>query len=114
MTRRPKTKQDEETGRFLPNGAAAKAGLNKSILDACWGEFFHILRYKAKALCKVVVAVPPRFTSQKCSVCGRMIRKSLSIRTHQCECGYVADRDLNAALNIKRLGLETLFAGLAN
>ena len=114
MTRRPKPKQDEETGRFLPNGAAAKAGLNKSILDACWGEFFHILRYKAEALCKVVVAVPPRFTSQKCSACGRMIRKSLSIRTHQCACGYVADRDLNAALNIKRLGLETLFAGLAN
>ncbi len=33
MTKRPKPKQDEETGQYLPNGAAAKGGLNKSILE---------------------------------------------------------------------------------
>ncbi len=39
LTKRPKPKQDEETGTYLPNGASAKAGLNKSILDAGWGTF---------------------------------------------------------------------------
>ena len=39
LVKRPKAKQDEETGQYLPNGAAAKGGLNKSILDAGWGMF---------------------------------------------------------------------------
>ena len=114
MSRGPRPKQDEETGEYLPNGAAAKGGLNKSILDAGWGKFFQILRYKAEALCKIVVAVPPHYTSQRCSACDLIVKKSLSTRTHRCSCGFVADRDFNAALNILRLGLESLFAGLAN
>ncbi len=114
MSRRPKPKQDEETGKYLPNNASAKAGLNKSILDAGWGRFFQILRYKAEALCKSVVAVSPRYTSQACSACGQIVKKPLSTRTHRCSCGFVADRDFNAALNISRLGLESLFAGVAN
>ncbi len=113
MSRRPKPKPDEETGAYLPNGAAAKSGLNKSILDAGWGKFFQILRYKAEALCKIVVAVPPHYTSQKCSACGEIVKKSLSQRTHRCPCGFVADRVLDEALSIKRVGLESLVAGLA-
>ncbi len=109
MTKRPKRKQDE-SGMYLPNGAKAKAGLNKSILDAGWGMFVSALRYKAIERGKYVIAVPPQYTSQVCSACGEIVKKSLSHRTHRCGCGYVAHRDHNAALNILRLGLESLKA----
>jgi putative transposase len=46
LTKRPKPKQDED-GRYLPNGAAAKAGLHKSILDAGWHSFTRIVSVKA-------------------------------------------------------------------
>ncbi|MFD7447422.1 RNA-guided endonuclease InsQ/TnpB family protein, partial [Streptomyces sp. NPDC059909] len=48
MVRTPKPKPDpEQPGAFLPNGAASKAGLNRSILDAGWGVFLGILAQKA-------------------------------------------------------------------
>uniref|UniRef100_UPI001C4E26D6 RNA-guided endonuclease InsQ/TnpB family protein n=1 Tax=Candidatus Entotheonella palauensis TaxID=93172 RepID=UPI001C4E26D6 len=116
MTRRPKPRQDE-SGTYLPNGAKAKSGLNKSILDAGWGMFVQMLRYKAEARGKQVIAVPPQYkvgpkdtTSQRCSACGDIVKKSLSHRTHRCDCGFVAHRDHNAAFNILRLGLESLEA----
>lgn len=109
MTRRPKPKQDE-SGAYLPNGARAKAGLNTSILDAGWGIFVSMLRYKTAEQGKKVIAVPPQYTSQICSVCGAIVKKTLSHRTHRCACGFVAHRDHNAALNILRLGLESLEA----
>jgi len=108
MIRRPRPKQDEATGEYLPNGASAKSGLNKSIADAGWGRFFEFLHYKAGELCKRVVPVPPHYTSQICSSCGMLVKKSLSTRTHRCECGFVANRDHNAALNILRIGMDTL------
>jgi putative transposase len=112
MTRRPRPKKDD-AGHYAPNGAAAKGGLNKSILDAGWGTFLDILTYKAKVLGKRIVRVPPAYTSQGCSNCATIVKKTLSQRTHQCHaCGYVAHRDHNAALNILRLGLESL--GLAH
>ena len=46
MSRRPNPKQDEH-GKYLPNGAAAKGGLNKSIVDAGWGLFQQLCTYKA-------------------------------------------------------------------
>ncbi len=56
-----------------------------------------------------VIAVPPQYTSQKCSACGTMVKKSLSIRTHICTgCGVVLDRDHNAALNILHKALDNL------
>jgi putative transposase len=81
MTRRPKPRQDE-SGRYLPNGAKAKSGLNKSILDAGWRMFVQMLRYKAEERGKQVIAVPPQSTSQRCSACGDIVKKSLSHRTH--------------------------------
>ena len=107
MLRRPKPKQDED-GKYLPNNATAKAGLNKSIADAGWGRFLDILKYKTSQFGKNLVAVPPHYTSQQCSSCGEIVEKSLSARTHLCSCGFVANRDLNAALNILRIGLDTL------
>jgi putative transposase len=75
--------------------------LSKSILDASWGRFLAILEAKAASAGHQVIRVNPRFTSQKCQQCGEIVQKSLSVRTHVCPfCGYVADRDVNAAINI--------------
>lgn len=83
---------------------AKKAGLNRSILDAAWGQFFDILRFKAERAGVVVVPVNPCGTSQTCSCCGARVKKLLDERMHRCECGLVLDRDWNAAINILRLG----------
>jgi putative transposase len=103
LTRKPKPKQDAETGEYLPNGAAAKGGLNKSILDAGWDQFVQYCVYKAANAGTLVAFVDPRNTSQVCSACGKKgPHKDLSERTHTCiYCGVVLDRDENAALNIK-------------
>src|SRR5712691_5908282 len=75
--------------------------LAKSIMDASWGAFLDILEEKAERAGHRVVRVNPRFTSQKCFKCGEIVQKSLSTRTHICPfCGYIADRDINAAQNI--------------
>jgi putative transposase len=75
--------------------------LAKSIMDASWGAFLAILSEKAERAGHAVVRVNPRFTSQKCFKCGEIVQKSLSVRTHICPfCGYIADRDVNAAQNI--------------
>lgn len=75
--------------------------LAKSISDAAWGIFRRWLTYYAALHVIPVIAVPPHFTSQNCSACGTLVKKSLSVRTHVCHgCGVVLDRDENAALNI--------------
>lgn len=78
--------------------------LAKQVNDAAWGQFIGILTCKAESAGRAVVKVDPRGTSQRCSACGIVVPKDLSVRVHSCECGYVADRDLNAARNILRLG----------
>ncbi len=75
--------------------------LSKSIMDASWGAFLDILTAKAESAGHEVIRVNPRYTSQKCYRCGEIVQKSLSVRTHICpHCGYVEDRDVNAAKNI--------------
>jgi putative transposase len=103
MSKRPKPKQDEN-GTYLPNGAAAKSGLNKSIQDAGWSQFVQYCSYKAANAGRRVVQVNPRYTSQVCSGCGTVKKKELSERWHSCKCGTELDRDHNAALNILWLG----------
>jgi transposase len=61
---------DAQTGAYLPNGAAAKAGLNKSIADAAWSVFFDVLVAKAGEAERQVIKVPPAFTTQTCADCG--------------------------------------------
>ncbi|BFM39372.1 transposase [Synechocystis sp. LKSZ1] len=88
--------------------------LAKSISDAGWTTFCQWLDYFGRKYGKVTVAVPPHYTSQNCSQCGATVKKSLSIRTHVCSnCGYVEDRDVNAARNILRRGLEQIGRGAA-
>ncbi len=114
MTARPKPKQDEETGQYLPNGATAKGGLNKSILDAGWGQFVALCRHKAEEAGGKLVRVSPKNTSQACSSCDRIVKKDLSVRIHVCpHCGLVLDRDENAAINILARYQEQSGAGSA-
>jgi putative transposase len=103
MSKRPKPKQDEN-GKYLPNGAAAKGGLNKSLVDAGWGMFQQFCTYKAANAGREVLFVNPQYTSQVCSGCYQIVKKDLSERWHRCECGTELDRDHNAALNILALG----------
>ena len=79
-----------------------------SISDAGWSVFREWLEYFAKVFDKTVVAVPPHHTSQNCSTCGTVIKKSLSVRTHICGCGTILDRDENAAINILMRAFEML------
>jgi len=104
LSRRPAPVPDENGG-YLHNGAAQKAGLNKSIHDVGWSCFLSILACKAAWAGKRVEAVNPAYTSQDCSGCGERIEKALSVRTHVCtNCGLILDRDENAARNIQWRG----------
>jgi putative transposase len=107
MIKRAKPQKDEN-GKYLPNGAAAKSGLNKSIQDTGWAGFIEIVSYKATWAGVNVYKVNPNKTSQICSTCHKEgEHKDLSVRTHICaHCGIVLDRDHNAAINIldRRLG----------
>jgi len=81
--------------------------LARSIQDVSWSMFRQLLTEKAESAGRKVIAVSARFTSQKCSECGEYVEKSLSVRTHICPyCGYIADRDVNAAKNILQRGLD--------
>ncbi|MCP4744911.1 MAG: transposase [Desulfobacteraceae bacterium] len=90
----------------MPN---AGKRLNKSISDAGWGtgRFLLFLQYKAQALGEHVIGVPAHYTSQECSMCHKIVKKSLSIRTHRRPfCTFVANRDHNASRNVLRIGLR--------
>jgi putative transposase len=80
--------------------------LAKSINDVAWGLFRRWLEYFARKFNTQVVAVNPKMTSQKCSDCGAIVKKSLSTRTHKCSCGCKLQRDVNAAINILNLARQ--------
>jgi putative transposase len=82
--------------------------LSKSINDAGWYKFRVWLEYFGKVFKRITIAVNPSYTSQECSSCGSIVKKSLSTRTHVCQCGCKLDRDHNAAINILNLGLGTV------
>ena len=95
-----------ETKNMLRNG-----NLAKSISEQAWGKFITLLNEKAESAGVKMVAVNPKGTSQECSSCGAEVKKNLSVRTHKCSCGYQADRDVNAALNILHRGLASIAGG---
>lgn len=68
--------------------------------DAGLGLFQAMLDYKAERAGCAVVGVDPKHTSQACSGCGQVAKKSLSQRWHSCPCGVELDRDVNAAVNV--------------
>jgi putative transposase len=88
--------EDLQPANMVRNHALAQA-----ISDSSWGMLHAYLSYKAEEAGRTVEAVPAHFTSQRCSRCGDYVQKSLSVRSHVCQsCGFVADRDVNAAINI--------------
>lgn len=99
----------EEPGRNV----AAKAGLNRAILDKGWGMFLLRTEQKLAAKGGFVLRVPAAYTSQRCSCCGEVSDKSrvTQARFACVNCGHVMNADHNAARNIRRLGIERL--GLA-
>jgi len=91
------------------NGMVHNHCLAKSIMDCAWGKLVQYTSYKAEEAGRIVILVDPRNTSKMCSGCGNLVEKDLSARVHQCPyCGLTLDRDLNAARNILRLGLQSV------
>lgn len=83
--------------------------LAKHIADAAWNKLITTTTYKAEWAGKRVELVNPSNTSQICSGCGQVVQKDLSERVHRCPlCGLTLDRDHNAAINILRLGLQSV------
>lgn len=98
-----------------------KAGLNRSISSQAWALFRKRLTDKATAATDpdgsprpvVVVAIPPAYTSQRCSECGHTAKEN---RENQAvflcrSCGYSANADVNAAINIRAAGLAVAGRG---
>ena len=113
MVRRPPPRPDpDQPGRFLPNRAAAKAGLNRSIHDAGWARFVSILRAKAEEAGRVVIGVDARHTSDRCEACGHTAAENrVSQAVFSCRgYGHTANADEHAARNILRAGLAHLAA----
>jgi putative transposase len=82
---------------------------SKSIADVSWAQLLQRLSCKAEEAGKMVIAVDPRNTSQMCSRCLKLVPKDISVRVHCCPiCGLKLDRDLNASLNILRLGMQSV------
>ncbi len=113
MTRRPKAKKDEK-GKWLKNGARAKAGLNRVILSSAWGQVVQYTEYKALRAGKLVVKVPFAYSSQECAVCGythsdnRLTQAEFVCR----RCGHTDNADHNAAVVIARRGVTTILSGV--
>jgi len=89
------------------------SGLNRSILDAGWGEFRCQLEYKVGWANGIVVLVDPKNTSRRCPICGYTAKENrLTQADFVCvKCGYAADADVTAAVNILRAGHARLACG---
>lgn len=96
--------EDLKVKNMTKGGGSRKRGLNRVVLDAAFGEFRRLLEYKGKLYGCEVVAVPPHYTSQRCSACGHVEkgnrRSQSDFRCLAEHCGHEANADLNAAINI--------------
>jgi putative transposase len=105
LSKRNAPKQDED-GKFLPNGQSAKSGLNKSWMDAAFGQFFEILSYIAEKAGAVVIPQNPAYSSQVLSYRNEIVFTDTDIREYWDQTEMLkVDRDINASINLKRLGL---------
>ena len=109
MVRRPRAQQDPRNGKWLKNRAAQKAGLNKSILNSCWGNIAIQLKYKGHRNNALVVSVPAAYTSQECSSCKHTHPGNRDKQRLIClRCGYKAHADTNAGRNIAARGVQVV------
>lgn len=110
MTRKPKPKQDpDHRGRYLRNGSASKAGLNRSILGNRWTDIQDKLEYKTRLAGTRLILVNPAYTSQTCNRCGHVAKENReSQAVFQCvNCGFKDNADINAAKNILGRAIHT-------
>lgn len=109
MTKAPTPRADpDQPGGFLPNGAAAKTGLHRGILDAGWAQFLGILANKAESAGRLVVPVDARNTSRTCPECGHIAKENrVTQAKFECvRCGLAANADHVGAMNVlNRAGL---------
>lgn len=106
MSRRPKAKVNDR-GCPVANGARAKAGLNKAILNSAWGRIKTYAQYKAPRNNVLFLVVPPHHSSQECAVCGHIHpdnRPSQSRFVCQ-RCGQTNHADHNASRVIAQRGV---------
>ena len=116
MTKRPKSKPDPvKPSQYLHNGAKVKAGLNRSILSNNWSRLMKRLKDKMDANGGRLVVVPAAYTSQTCHKCGHVTKGNReSQAVFRCvECGYEANADVNAAMNILGRALRKTGGGTA-
>jgi putative transposase len=91
------------------NKLIQKRWCSKQICDTSWGMFFDILTHKAESADKKIIKVNPAYTSQTCNKCGTRTVHELKDRIFNCsKCNNSENRDLNAAKNILRLGIQSL------
>jgi transposase len=100
---RPVPKPDPDNpGQYLPNGAAAKAGLNKGIYANCWGMFARRLGQKMQASGTTLVEVPRKNSSIECRMCGHTAKANRKSHAgFQCvACGHAEHADIRAAKTV--------------
>ena len=112
MTKKAKPKQDEQ-GRWVRNGAAAKSRLNKAILASIWGQTKVFLQYKTRRKGKLVIEVPAHYSSQECGACGHIHKDNrVSQSRFVCQsCKHTDHADHNAAKVTAGRGVKQLLAG---
>ena len=116
MTKRPKPRPDPDNpGRYLHNGAKAKAGLDRSILSNNWSRLMKRLKDKMDANGGNLVIVPAAYTSRTCHQCGHVASENRESQAvfHCVRCGYRANADINAAMNILSRALAKTGGGTA-
>lgn len=109
MTKKARVKQDAH-GKFLPNKAKQKAGLNKAILDKGWHQLESFTKYKAYKAGKAVFKIPANYTSQECADCGHIHpdnRKSQALFECGC-CGHIDNADRNSARVLKTRAINMI------
>lgn len=108
MIKRCKPKQDEK-GKYIKNNQSAKRALNRLIRDCSWGELKLKIQSVAEKFGCIVLEVNPQFTSQTCSHCGYVDSANRNKEKFVCtNCGFIADADNQASVNIGMKGLEIL------
>ncbi|MDO8418087.1 MAG: transposase [Agitococcus sp.] len=109
MVRKPKTKFDETTGKWLKNGARAKAGLNRKLLSRALGTTVSFIQYKAVRANKLVVTVSPYNSSNECSECGHTHPENRHQQRFLCQrCCFSAHADTNAGLVVKKRAIAQI------
>jgi len=107
---------DDAGAVFVGNVSASwqiKSGNAKATLDMGWSMLRNLLKYKCDHAGVAFAEVDESYTTLVCSECnalgGPKGREELGVRQWVCgECGSIHDRDLNAAVNIARIGCDTL------